>query len=295
VDDESVSPVSEKVVLKQQAYLLFYARQNAPGTFEESKMCRNIPDDETKKYASATVQSSKVSATERKPKESFASAGKQPKISTQPAVVKAAKPDNDPKQSKPSEPTKKQSQKENVAPTAKRKPEDDEDIRISPVRLSVGKGIIRSKSPSMRTAFDSAKRALLLRRLKRLSYDVGVTLEDAAVLDPPVRTRNARKDVKSDGVDAWLAKSTIPARWDQEENEADERKGGEKKRKTQASPEPKTFLRGKKIRREYDQFDEEYDRGKIPKHRRRRENKSVAPALPRPGAHKKKKNPFQRR
>lgn len=295
MDDESVSPVSEKVVLKQQAYLLFYARRNAPGTFEDSKMCRNIPDEEAKKYAAMKVQSVKASANESVPKQSLALAGAKPKTSPQPEVVTAAKPESHAKESKPAEPLKKESHQEIIAPPAKRKPEDEEDIRISPVRLSVGKGIIRSKSPSMRSAFDSAKRALLLRRLKRLSYDVGVTLEDAAVLEPPVRTRIAKKDVESDGVDAWLSKAKTPAKWDEEEDNVDERKGGDKKRKNQASSESKTFLQAKRPRREYDQFDEEYDRGKIPKHRRRRENKTVAPALPRPGAHKKKKNPFQRR
>ena len=57
MDDEDINPVSEKVVLKQQAYLLFYARRNAPGTLEE--LCKNVPDG-------GRVQKQKGSEKEKK-------------------------------------------------------------------------------------------------------------------------------------------------------------------------------------------------------------------------------------
>ena len=73
--------------------------------------------------------------------------------------------------------------------------------------LSIGKGIrlrgVRSKSPSVRSAFDSATRALLYRRLRRLSNSVGVTLEDIpeVSLDSPMRTRNRPKHGDDDDDD----------------------------------------------------------------------------------------------
>lgn len=274
MDDESVSSVSEKTVLKQQAYLLFYARRNAPGTFEQmKKLCQNVPD------AARALNSLETKSAAAELKTQPAEKRKQETVEN----VRAKK---------------ETVSKENVStPSLGKRKLGDLNGRASPVRSSVSKSIVRSKSPSVRSAFDSAKRALLLRRLRRLSHDVGVTLEDIPAViasDAPVRTRNAMKEDDGEGLRDWLAKTSTSAKWDEEDGDAQQTK---KKKKTPPhEPQTKMSASGTRARRAYDQFDEEYDRGKTPKHRRRKEKAASAPPLPKPGAHRaRQRNPFQKR
>jgi hypothetical protein len=58
-----------------------------------------------------------------------------------------------------------------------------------------------------------------------------------------------------------------------------------------ASSKDSTGSKTKRARRDYDEFDEEYDRGRIAKHKRRVKDK--APSLPKPG--RRGTNPFQKR
>ena len=257
MDDDEITSVSEKVVLKQQAYLLFYARRDAPGTFEEESTTaihQNIPDL-TKKAAAAQ----KEQKAKQKMKKKSIEAEVVPKRKVEPPPL--------PRQSEVRKLHEKGREKKRLRASA------------SPIGKSIRAG--RSKSPSVRSAFDSAKRALLHRRLKRLS--VGVTLEDipSVSLDSPVRTRNAKKYVSGGfKVKEWI-ESMPSTKWEDCDDDDDEREsdqGGFKKAAT-----------AKRLRREYDQFDEEYDRGKLPKHKRRKAKGVKAPPMPR------KSNPFQRR
>jgi len=255
MDDDSVNPVSEKAVLKQKAYLLFYARRNAPGTYEEvvthkkkiSPELRNVPDPE---------RVSNIKTLERK---------KSAPVEAPVPKSKKDKMESSPVESLPS---------------------------TSPPRVSgVGKASGRLRTPGKRsrlTAFDAAKRALLRRRLKRLG--LGVTIDDlthlkAIAADSPVRTRNAASGKSDESVKDWLKTAGTITKWD----------GGEQEVKKQSSKEKSFSARTKRGRRDYDEFDEEYDRGKIAKHKRKKT--SSAPALPKPGSSRsshRKRNPFQR-
>ena len=275
MDDEVVSPVSEKTVLKQQAYLLFYSRKNAPGTFEEinnSKMYRNIPDKKKVLVKSAAAPATQTVAAPKKTKvkEVVVAPPKRESASSKKKLVRRS----------PSPP-----------------PSPEPVIRLmkspSPKRARTPKNGGR---PKIRSAFDAARRALLLRRLKHLGNGVGVTLEDLDLsMDSPVRTRSAKSSMhggegENDAADAkaWLTKSSKPtvSGWDDDDKAS--APSSKTKRTLQNKGEVKRV--GKRVRREYDELDEEYDRGRVAKHRRKRD-KDKAPPLPKARG---SRNPFQR-
>ena len=271
MDDDVVSPVSEKIVLKQQAYLLFYTRRNAPGTFEEveSKLCRNIP----------------VAAPERR----VAKANKQLEAAKERVIGK-------------------ENIDRNVAPTR-----EAQGVKSPSEKLALVLPMLRVKSPSpkrartpngirpkIRSAFDAARRALLFRRLKHLGNGIGVKLEDLDLsMDSPVRTRSAKStDDERRDARAWLTKSNdvrSPGWEDDDERPTNGfHPSSEKKlvRRTTVDDDAANNA-AKRERREYDEFDEDYDRGKIAKHRRKSDKVSVkAPPLPKLRGYR---NPFQRR
>jgi hypothetical protein len=201
MDDDSVNPVSEKAVLKQKAYLLFYARRNAPGTYEEvvthkkkiSPELRNVPDPE---------RVSNIKTLERKksaPVEAPVPKSKKDKVEAPVPKSKKDKVESSPVESLPS---------------------------TSPPRVSgVGKASGRLRTPGKRsrlTAFDAAKRALLRRRLKRLG--LGVTIDDlthlkAIAADSPVRTRNAASGKSDESVKDWLKTAGTITKWEGGEQE----------------------------------------------------------------------------
>ena len=311
MDDEDINPVSEKVVLKQQAYLLFYARRNAPGTFEE--LCKNVPDGGRVQKQKGSEKEKKIvpkKRKEEKKEEAPKPVKKKLVVKEKPKMVAEKSEDEAKKKKEPK-------------PLAREKTEEDTDVSprvktsklssskkkmksssLSPP-LSIGKGIrlrgVRSKSPSGRSAFDSATRALLYRRLRRLSNSVGVTLEDIpeVSLDSPMRTRNRPKhgaaaaaadSRAAAAVRDWMNKPSRSAKWDDDENAANDDRNRSKKRGQGDATGIKSYLKSKRAKREYDEFDEEYDRGKIPKHKRRK-MRDTAPPLPKRGF----SNPFQRR
>ena len=279
MDDEVVSPVSEKTVLKQQAYLLFYSRKNAPGTFEDvnSKMCRNIPDKKKVLAQKAAPAAAPTPAATR-----AAAAPKKTKRMKEAVVGVAPKRESSKKAllRSPSPPPLSLS---SPAPVRLKSP--------SPKRARTPKNGGR---PKIRSAFDAARRALLLRRLKHLGNGVGVTLEDLDLsMDSPVRTRSAKSSMNGDDAKTWLTKSSksFASGWndDDDDDDADERAPSSKKaRDVQGLGEVKRVE--KRVRREYDQLDEEYDRGRVAKHRRKRD-KDKAPPLPKARGNR---NPFQR-
>ena len=322
MDDEVISPVSEKVVLKQQAYLLFYARRNAPGTFEV--LCKNVPDGERVQKQKG-VEKQKKDMPEKRKEETTEEPPKPVKkklvVKEKPKMVAKKSEDEEEKKEKKEKKDKKDSKpsardelEEDASPRVKTpKPSSSKKMKSSSLSppLSIGKGIrlrgVRSKSPSVRSAFDAATRALLYRRLRRLSNSVGVTLEDIpeVSLDSPIRTRNRPKhdggddDGGDDDGDAreaadvrdWMNKPSRSAKWDDDdENAANDERNRSKKRGKGDAAGVKSYLKSKRTKREYDEFDEEYDRGKIPKHKRRK-MRDAAPPLPKRGS----SNPFQRR
>ena len=322
MDDEVISPVSEKVVLKQQAYLLFYARRNAPGTFEV--LCKNVPDGERVQKQKG-VEKQKKDVPEKRKEETTEEPPKPVKkklvVKEKPKMVAKKSEDEEEKKEKKEKKDKKDSKpsardelEEDASPRVKTpKPSSSKKMKSSSLSppLSIGKGIrlrgVRSKSPSVRSAFDAATRALLYRRLRRLSNSVGVTLEDIpeVSLDSPIRTRNRPKhdggddDGGDDDGDAreaadvrdWMNKPSRSAKWDDDdENAANDERNRSKKRGKGDAAGVKSYLKSKRTKREYDEFDEEYDRGKIPKHKRRK-MRDAAPPLPKRGS----SNPFQRR
>ena len=263
MDDESVTNVSEKTVLRQKAYLLFYSLRNAPGTMTTRKTNTGNVDKNRMDELTRDFQAKKRKLDEEREKEKKVMARKSKRDSNISNSTSSSEEDE-----------------------RKDEEEEEEDVVtvISARRngkrgagRSAGKNsrdVVKSKlfkqnrSGSKSPDFGIGKQR---RRSKRASYSDD---DDDEGYDEEGDKENKRD--KGNMIKTFLksrAQRDKNTRGWNDDDDDDNNKSRAMGMRQQVSTSQKKNV---KKSRGYDELDEEYDRGKIAKHLRRREQKMPA-------------------
>jgi hypothetical protein len=272
MDDESVTSVSEKTVLRQKAYLLFYSLRNAPGTMTTKKTNTGNVDKNRMEELTRDFQAKKRKVDEEREKEKKMMTMKQKRDSN----INKSGSSNGSSSSSEGDEEEKEEEEEVVTVISARKNGKRGAGR------SVGKNsrdVVKSKlfkqnrSGSKSPDFGIVKQK---KRSKRASYSE----DDNVAYDEEEDKENKRE--KGNMIVKTFMKSRAQRdkstqRWNDGDDDDDNDKSQALRMRQQSSKPQK---KNAKKSREYDELDEEYDRGKIAKHLRRREQKM--PARPAP-------------
>ena len=262
MDDESVTNVSEKTVLRQKAYLLFYTLRNAPGTMTSRK--RNTGNVDKDRMDELTRE---FEAKKRKLDEEEIEKEKNEKKIT---LMKKKKDSNT--RSSSSEEEKQEEQEDAVTVISARK-----NGKRSAGR-SAGKNsreVVKSKLFKQNRNGSKSPDFGIVKQRKRGKRATRGDDEDAEQEEEDEGDKENRKE-KVNVVKTFLKSRAQRDKnnrgWDDDDVDVDD---DNNKGRSMRMHEQRVKSQKKKSR-EYDEIDEEYDRGKIAKHLRRREQKMPA-------------------
>ena len=262
MDDESVTNVSEKTVLRQKAYLLFYTLRNAPGTMTSRK--RNTGNVDKDRMDELTRE---FEAKKRKLDEEEIEKEKNEKKIT---LMKKKKDSNT--RSSSSEEEKQEEQEDAVTVISARK-----NGKRSAGR-SAGKNsreVVKSKLFKQNRNGSKSPDFSIVKQRKRGKRATRGDEEDAEQEEEDEGDKENRKE-KVNVVKTFLKSRAQRDKnnrgWDDDDVDVDD---DNNKGRSMRMHEQRVKSQKKKSR-EYDEIDEEYDRGKIAKHLRRREQKMPA-------------------
>lgn len=275
MDDESVTSVSEKTVLRQKAYLLFYSLRNAPGTMTTKKTNTGNVDKNRMEELTRDFQAKKRKLDEEREK------GKK---------TMTMKQERDSNINKSGSGNGSSSSSEGEEEEEKEEKEEEEVVTVISARKngkrgagrSVGKNsrdVVKSKlfkqnrSGSKSPDFGIVKQK---KRSKRASYSEDDTVAYDEEEDKENKREKGNMMVKT-FMKSRAQRDKSTQRWNDGDDDDDNDKS-EALRMRQQSSKPQK--KNAKKSREYDELDEEYDRGKIAKHLRRREQKMPARPVP---------------
>lgn len=304
MDDETVTQCSENVALKQRAYLLFYAKVGTglDGGAGDRKSKNDKPAAAAEQAANATRATMQKANQELAAKRGEEEEKALETRKTQEKLVSSAK-------------TETKSAKKAKTEKTTRSTRDDDDTPGSPSTSEHGS----LKSPTHRggkllSSRDSARLRLMSKRMKRKiaspvktraarraekSAEKTVDMAEkevkgfvpvkkrASVVQPrqPSDTKSVKKWLNREARNANVVGRGDKSGWDEDEDD----KKNTKRHDAKENPGRDSFKR----RRIYDDVDEEYDRGKISKHARRKEKNEKGFGKSKPKSNSSKRNPFQ--
>jgi len=272
MDDESVTSVSEKTVLRQKAYLLFYSLRNAPGTMTTKKTNTGNVDKNRMEELTRDFQAKKRKVDEEREKEKKMMTMKQKRDSN----INKSGSSNGSSSSSEGDEEEKEEEEEVVTVISARKNGKRGAGR------SVGKNsrdVVKSKlfkqnrSGSKSPDFGTVKQK---KRSKRASYSEDDTVAYDEEEDKENKREKGNMMVKT-FMKSRAQRDKSTQRWNDGDDDDDNDKSQALRMRQQSSKPQK---KNAKKSREYDELDEEYDRGKIAKHLRRREQKMPARPVP---------------
>jgi hypothetical protein len=238
MDDESVTNVSEKTVLRQKAYLLFYSLRNAPGTMTTRKTNTGNVDKNRMDELTRDFQAKKRKLDEEREKEK--------KVMTR----KSKRDKNISNSPSSSEEDERKDEEE----------EEEDVVTVISARRNGKRGAGRSAGKNSRDVVKS--KLFKQNRSGSKSPDFGIGKQ---------RRRSKRASYSDDDDDDEGYDEEGDTRgWNDDDDNNKSRAMGMRQ---QVSTSQKKNV---KKSRGYDELDEEYDRGKIAKHLRRREQKMPA-------------------
>ena len=260
MDDESVTNVSEKTVLRQKAYLLFYTLRNAPGTMTSRK--RNTGNVDKDRMDELTRE---FEAKKRKLDEEEIEKVKNEKKIT---LMKKKKDSN----TRSSSSEEKQEEQEDVVTVISARKNGKRSAGRSAGKNS--REVVKSKLFKQNRNGSKSPDFSIVKQRKRGKRATRGDDEDAEQEEDEGDKENRKEKVN-------VVKTFLKSRaqrdknnrgWDDDDVDVDD---DNNKGRSMRMHEQRIKSQKKKSR-EYDEIDEEYDRGKIAKHLRRREQKMPA-------------------